>query len=56
MLCFPETQKKAQEELDRVLNGRLPRFQGRKRFAVCRRAGQGGTAVEACYTLRYERE
>ncbi|KAF9558599.1 cytochrome P450 [Agrocybe pediades] len=26
MLCFPEAQKKAQEELDRVLSGRLPEF------------------------------
>ncbi|KDR69247.1 hypothetical protein GALMADRAFT_104204 [Galerina marginata CBS 339.88] len=26
MLCFPETQYKAQEELDRVLNGKLPEF------------------------------
>ena len=24
MTCFPEIQKKAQEELDRVLRGRLP--------------------------------
>jgi cytochrome P450 len=24
MLCFPEAQKKAQEELDRVLGGKLP--------------------------------
>ena len=27
MLLFPEVQKKAQEELDRVLQGRLPEFQ-----------------------------
>ncbi|KDR69246.1 hypothetical protein GALMADRAFT_160541 [Galerina marginata CBS 339.88] len=26
MLCFPEVQKKAQEELDRVLSGRSPEF------------------------------
>lgn len=26
MLCFPETQRKAQQELDRVLVGRLPDF------------------------------
>ncbi|KDR66539.1 hypothetical protein GALMADRAFT_161961 [Galerina marginata CBS 339.88] len=26
MLCFPETQRKAQQELDRVLGGRLPEF------------------------------
>jgi len=26
MLCFPETQRKAQQELDRVLMGRLPDF------------------------------
>lgn len=26
MLCFPEIQKKAQEELDCVLDGRLPEF------------------------------
>ena len=24
MVCYPEVQKKAQEELDQVLNGRLP--------------------------------
>ncbi len=30
MLCFPEAQKKAQEELDRVLNGRLPYFRDEK--------------------------
>ena len=24
MVCYPEVQKKAQEELDKVLNGRLP--------------------------------
>jgi len=24
MVCYPEIQKKAQEELDKVLNGRLP--------------------------------
>ena len=24
MVCYPEVQKKAQEELDRVLEGRLP--------------------------------
>jgi Cytochrome P450 len=24
MVCYPEMQKKAQEELDKVLNGRLP--------------------------------
>ena len=24
MVCYPEVQKKAQEELDNVLNGRLP--------------------------------
>ena len=24
MVCYPEVQKKAQEELDEVLNGRLP--------------------------------
>lgn len=27
MLYFPDVQKKAQEELDRVLGGRLPEFQ-----------------------------
>ncbi|KAF9552414.1 cytochrome P450 [Agrocybe pediades] len=27
MLCFPEAQKKGQEELDRVLQGRLPTFE-----------------------------
>lgn len=26
MLCYPEVQKKAQDELDRVLGGRLPEF------------------------------
>ncbi|KAH9478040.1 Cytochrome P450 monooxygenase 98 [Psilocybe cubensis] len=26
MLCFPEVQKKAQQEIDRVLQGRLPEF------------------------------
>ena len=30
MLCFPDAQKKAQEELDRVLNGRLPDFRDEK--------------------------
>ena len=24
MVCYPEVQKKAQQELDKVLNGRLP--------------------------------
>ena len=24
MVCYPEVQKKAQEELDKILNGRLP--------------------------------
>jgi len=24
MVCYPQVQKKAQEELDKVLNGRLP--------------------------------
>ena len=24
MVCYPEVQKEAQEELDKVLNGRLP--------------------------------
>jgi hypothetical protein len=24
MVCYPDVQKKAQEELDKVLNGRLP--------------------------------
>jgi cytochrome P450 len=27
MFYYPEVQKKAQEELDRVLGGRLPEFQ-----------------------------
>jgi hypothetical protein len=26
MVCYPEVQKKAQEELDKVLNGRLPEY------------------------------
>jgi len=26
MICYPEVQKKAREELDRVLKGRLPDF------------------------------
>lgn len=26
MICFPEVQMKAQAELDRVVNGRLPDF------------------------------
>lgn len=26
MLCFPSVQRKAQKELDRVLQGRLPEF------------------------------
>ena len=26
MMCFPEVQTKAQAELDRVVNGRLPDF------------------------------
>ncbi|KAF8960427.1 cytochrome P450 [Flammula alnicola] len=30
MLCFPEVQVKAQEELDRVLRGRLPEFRDEK--------------------------
>ena len=25
MVCYPEVQKKAQKELDKVLNGRLPK-------------------------------
>jgi len=25
MVCYPEVQNKAQEELDKVLNGRLPK-------------------------------
>ena len=27
MLCFPDIQKKAQDELDSVLRGRLPEFE-----------------------------
>jgi len=30
MLCFPDVQKKAQEELDRVLGGRLPELSDEK--------------------------
>jgi len=26
MVCYPKVQKKAQEELDKVLNGRLPEY------------------------------
>jgi hypothetical protein len=26
MVCYPEVQKKAQKELDNVLNGRLPEY------------------------------
>jgi cytochrome P450 len=29
MALYPEAQKKAQQELDRVLNGRLPEFNDR---------------------------
>lgn len=40
MVCFPEVQKKAQEELDRVLGDRSPTFQDEKNVSLARKTHQ----------------